>query len=56
MTTIIFKSEKKAKEYRITAAIDKGVYLKGGFIRNVKTDDINECTNEGEIATEIVKD
>jgi len=56
MTTIIFKSEKKAKEYRITSAIDKGVYLKGGFIRNLKTDDINECLNEGEIATEIVKD
>lgn len=45
MTTIIFKSEKKAKVYEIRSAKSQGVYSNNELIRVVKTDDINQLTN-----------
>lgn len=45
MTTIIFKSEKKAKVYEIRSAKNQGIYKAGEIVRTVKTDNINEITN-----------
>ena len=42
MKTVIFKSEKKAKTYRIVSTRDQGVYKKDEVVRVVKTDDINK--------------
>lgn len=59
MKTIIFYPERKKlnlKSYKITSSKDQGVYKKGEFIHNVKTDDINKLNQDGQyefIATEI---
>ena len=56
MTTIIFKSEKKAKVYEIRSVKAQGVYSAGELMRRVKTDDINSLLNDTEYevkATEI---
>lgn len=46
MKTIIFKNESKAKVYEIISAIDQGCYKVGELMRRVKTDNINELTND----------
>ncbi len=46
MKTIIFKNEKNAKVYEIRSAKAQGVYADGELIRIVKTDNINELTND----------
>ena len=46
MTTVIFKSEKKAKVYEIRSAKAQGVYAADELIRKVKTDNINEIVND----------
>ena len=46
MTTVIFKSEKKAKVYEIRSAKAQGVYAASELIRKVKTDNINEIVND----------
>lgn len=59
MTTIIFKSEKKAKVYEIRSAKNQGIYKTGELMRTVKTDNINELLNDGQYevrATEIKVD
>ena len=56
MNTIIFKSEKKAKVYEIRSAKIQGCYGNGELIRIVKTDNINNLTNDQQYevtATEI---
>lgn len=56
MTTIIFKSEKNAKLYEIRSIKAQGVYAAGELIRVVKTDNINNLTNDQQYevtATEI---
>jgi len=56
MTTLIFKSEKKAKVYEIRSAKKQGVYSANELIRIVKTDNINQVTINSYhevIATEI---
>jgi hypothetical protein len=45
MTTIIFKSEKKARVYEIRSIKNQGIYKTGELIRTVKTDNINELIN-----------
>lgn len=40
MKTIIFKSEKNAKNYQVISKKDQGVYKEGEVIRTVRTDDI----------------
>lgn len=52
MTTIIFKSEKKAKVYEVRAAISFHIYASGELIRIVKTDCIDKL-NENYLANEI---
>lgn len=47
MTTIIFKSELKAKTYEIRSAKDQGCYKAGELLRVVKTDMIDEVINKG---------
>jgi len=52
MTTIIFKSEKKAKNYEIIASKAFHIYSAGELLRRVKTDKIEELIdiyNQGEI-------
>jgi hypothetical protein len=46
MKTIIFKSEKNAKVYEIRSAKAQGIYAAGELIRIVKTDKIEELTND----------
>ena len=46
MKTIIFKNEKKAKIYKEICLETDGCYLKGQIIRMVKTDKIENLTNE----------
>jgi hypothetical protein len=46
MTTIIYKSEKKAKTYEIRSAKNQGVYSENELIRTIKTDNINEVIND----------
>jgi hypothetical protein len=56
MTTIIFKSEKKAKVYEIRSVKAQGVYSAGELMRRVKTDNINSVLNDTQYqvtATEI---
>jgi hypothetical protein len=56
MKTIIFKSEKNAKVYEIRSAKDQGVYKAGELVRTVKTDNINELSQDGQYqftATEV---
>jgi hypothetical protein len=56
MKTIIFKSEKNAKVYEIRSIKEQGVYAAGELIRVVKTDNINNLTNDQQYevtATEI---
>jgi hypothetical protein len=56
MNTIIFKSEKNAKVYEIRSAKTQGCYANGELIRIVKTDNINNLTNDQQYevtATEI---
>ena len=45
MTTIIFKSEKKAKVYEIRSAVKQHIYSVNELIRIVKTDNINELSH-----------
>jgi len=52
MTTIIFKSESKAKVYEVRAAIAFHIYAAGELIKTVKTDCIQEL-NENYAANEI---
>lgn len=56
MTTIIFKSEKKAKVYEVRSAKNQGCYKANELMRVVKTDKIEELINDGqyqEIAIEV---
>jgi hypothetical protein len=56
MNTIIFKSEKNAKVYKIRSAKTQGCYSKNELIRIVKTDNITNLTNDQQYevtATEI---
>ena len=45
ISSVIFKSEKKAKIYEIRSTKKQGVYSNGELIRLVKTDSINELLN-----------
>ena len=56
MKSIIFKSEKKAKNYEIRSAINQGVYKANELIRTIRTDNIDEIVNSEQyklFATEI---
>lgn len=46
MKTIIFKNEKKAKVYKEISLLNQGIYTKGEIIRTIKTDKIENLTNE----------
>ena len=46
MKTIIFKSEKKAKNYEVRSLTNQGVYSKNELIFKVKTDNINLIIND----------
>jgi len=48
MTTIIFKSEKKANNYQIISTKDQGCYKKGELIQVVRTDDIGQVISNGQ--------
>lgn len=56
MTTIIFKSKKKAKVYEIRSAKAQGCYAAGELMRIVKTDNIENLNQDGQYqvtATEV---
>lgn len=53
MTTIIFKSEKKAKNYEIRAAKSFHIFSAGELIKKVRTDCIDKL-NDNYAADEII--
>lgn len=58
MKTIIFKSDKKAKNYEIRAAISFHIFSDGELIRRIRTDDISQLNQdylEGQIIVTEIK-
>ncbi len=46
MRTVIFKSEKKAKVYRILSIANQGCFKENELMEVVKTDDITKISND----------
>ena len=48
MKTLIFKSENKAKTYRVVSKKDQGIYKKDELIFVIKTDDIKAAISNSQ--------